>query len=513
MNNMFCFQCQETCGNSGCTMTGVCGKTATTADAMDRLIQRLKVIALNRKVSHELAIFIAKSLFMTVTNTNFSERSIVSQLRKSEKLTGIASFDAPLGVHSDGDEDVVSLREFATYALKGIAAYMVHADELDFKDESLDDFLFSALRKISESKNTAELLELIEESGAAAVKAMALLDEANTGTFGTPEKTVVKTYPGTRSGILISGHDLKDLYELLIQTEGKNIDIYTHGEMLPAHAYLLFKKFPHFYGHYGSAWHHQNVEFAAFNGPILLTSNCITPVQESYSKRIFTTGCCYYPNVPHIEDRERGSMKDFSPIIELAVKLPPPMIIDKSKLLTGFGHGQLTEYLDNIVENIRNGSIKRFIVMAGCDGRQKKREYYTDVASLLPPDTIILTAGCAKYRYNRLPLGEINGIPRIIDAGQCNDSYSLAVFVLKLKEALGEEDINKLPISFDIAWYEQKAVAVLLALLSLGFKNIRLGPTLPAFLSERITRILEKNYKLKSISTPHEDIISMLKGK
>lgn len=494
-------------------MTGVCGKTASTSDAMDRLIQRLKVIALNRKPTHELAIFIAKSLFMTITNTNFSERSIVNQLRKSEKLTGITSFDAPLGVHSNGNEDIVSLREFATYALKGIAAYMVHADELDFKDESLDDFIFSALRKIAESTSISELSELISEEGAAAVKAMALLDMANTETFGTPEKTIVKTYPGTRSGILVSGHDLKDLYELLLQTEGKNIDIYTHGEMLPAHSYLLFKKFPHLYGHYGTSWHHQNVEFATFNGPILLTSNCITPVQESYSGRIFTTGCCRYPNVPYIENRSDGNMKDFSSVIELAATLPPPMIIDNNDLLIGFGHAQLTEYLNDIIENIRNGSIKRLIVMAGCDGRQKKRSYYTDLANLLPLDTIILTAGCAKYRFNRLSLGEINGIPRIIDAGQCNDSYSLAVFALKLKEALGEEDINKLPISFDIAWYEQKAVAVLLALLSLGFKNIRLGPTFPAFMSEHVSEIIRKKYKLKQITSPHEDIISMLKGK
>lgn len=513
MNNMFCYQCQETCGNNGCTMTGVCGKTANVSAVMDRLIFQLKLLTLCKKPSHELAIFIAKSFFMTVTNTNFSEKELTAQLRRAEKLTGGCPYEIECGVHPQNDEDLCSIKEFITYALKGISAYMVHAAELGFRDTSLDDFLFYALREIAQNNDKEQLFELLTECGSAAVKAMALLDEANTETFGSPSATVVKTDVGNRPGILVSGHDLLDLYELLKQSECCGIDVYTHSEMLPAHSYPLLKKFSHLHGNYGNAWHRQNVEFASFNGPILMTTNCITPIQDAYKKRIFTTGCCLYPGVHHIPDREDGKMKDFSQIIEMAKTLPPPEKIDDEEIITGFAHAQLNEYIDEIIENIRNGSIRRFIVMAGCDGRQKKREYYSDVATLLPPDTIILTAGCAKYRYNRMTLGEINGIPRLLDAGQCNDSYSLAVFALKLKERLGVEDINELPISFDIAWYEQKAVAVLLALLSLGFKNIRLGPTLPAFVSPHMLKLLERHFKLKTISTPHEDITLMMKGK
>ena len=513
MHNMFCFQCQETCGNTGCTMTGVCGKTSNVANVMDRLIFQLKLLAFARKPSHELAMFVARSLFMTVTNTDFDEKSLTVQLRRAERLTGGTQFDAPCGVQSSDKEDIVSLREFVTYALKGISAYMVHADELQKNDESLEDFLFYALREISSERSVSELFELLNECGSAAVKAMALLDEANTESFGSPEKTVVHTVPGDRSGILVSGHDLLDLYELLLQTAGSNIDVYTHSEMLPAHAYPLFKKFTHFRGHYGTAWYRQNIEFDMFNGPVLLTSNCISPVQEAYKKRIFTTGCCHYPGVVHIPDRENGKMKDFSAIIELAGSCLPPLKLNADELTIGFAHAQLEDYMEAIIENIRSGAIRRFIVMAGCDGRQKAREYYSDVAAMLSNDTVILTAGCAKYRYNRLALGEINGIPRLLDAGQCNDSYSIAVFALKLKEAFQEEDINKLPISFDIAWYEQKAVAVLLALLSLGFKNIRLGPTLPAFVSPHILKLLVRHFKLKNISMPHVDIVDMMRGK
>lgn len=513
MINMFCFQCQETCGNTGCTMTGTCGKTAAAANTMDALVHQLKVIALNKNVSHNLAIFIAKSLFMTVTNTNFSEKSLISQLRKAQSLTGVSSFDAPAGVRSDIDEDVVSLREFATYALKGICAYMVHADALGGKDESLDDFIFYALRIISEERDSKKLFALLEECGSAAVKAMTLLDEVHTAHFGSQERTVVSTAVGKRPGILVSGHDLKDLYELLVQTQGCNIDIYTHGEMLTAHAYMLFKKFPHLKGHYGTAWYRQNVEFASFNGPVLMTSNCITPVQESYCKRIFSTNCCHYPGVPYIDDASNGAMKDFSPLIELAANCPPPTPLNELEFTVGFAHDELDEYFDDIVENIRSGAIRRFIIMAGCDGRQKIRNYYSDTAMLLPQDTVILTAGCAKYRYNSFYFGEINGIPRLLDAGQCNDSYSIAVFALKLKEVFELDDINKLPISFDIAWYEQKAVAVLLALLSLGFKNIRLGPTLPAFVSPEVLKLLIKNYKLKPVISPHDDIERMMHGK
>ena len=513
MNSMFCFQCQETCGNAGCTKTGVCGKTSATANAMDRLIRQLKLIAMTKKPNHAAVMFVARSLFMTVTNTVFSEKSVVTQLRRAEKLTGVSGCNVPLGVHSDGDEDICSMREFILYALKGISAYMVHADNLGKFDESLDDFLFRALKMCVESRDMAELGEFLNECGSAAVKAMALLDEANTENFGSPEKTAVRTSAGQRGGILVSGHDLKDLYELLILSEGKNIDIYTHGEMLAAHAYPVFKQFPHLYGHYGSAWHRQNVEFETFNGAILLTSNCITPIQESYSRRIFSTGCCHYPGVTYIEAAPQGMLKDFTPLIEIAQNSLPPAPLKNSELVIGFAHDQLDEYFEEIVENVRNENIRRFIVLAGCDGRQKKREYYADIAANLPLDTIILTAGCAKYRYNEFSLGEINGIPRLLDAGQCNDAYSLAVFALKLKERLGYENINQLPIAFDIAWYEQKAVAILLALLSLGFKNIRLGPTLPAFVSPRVMRYLEKNCKLKPISSCHDDINSMLHGR
>ncbi len=513
MINMFCFQCQETCGNTGCTMTGACGKTASLANAMDELIHHLKIIALNRKVSHELTIFIAKSLYMTITNTDFSEKSIIARLRKAQKIAGSTSFNAPSGVISNENENIVSLREFITYALKGICAYIVHADSLGGKDESLDNFIFHALRTISEETDIIKLEMLLTETGAAAIKAMSLLDEMHTTQFGSQEKTVVSTAVGKNPSILVSGHDLKDLYELLIQTENKGIDVYTHGEMLCAHAYMQFKKFPHLRGHYGSAWYRQNSEFTSFNGAILMTSNCITPVQKAYSSRIFTTNCCRYPGLQHIEDAQNGMMKDFSPVIECAAACPPPTELENREFIIGFAHNELNNHLEQIIENIHSGAIKRFIVMAGCDGRQKTRSYYSDVATLLPQDTIILTAGCAKYRYNSFYFGEINGIPRLLDAGQCNDSYSLAVFALKLKEALGEEDINKLPISFDIAWYEQKAAAILLALLSLGFKNIRLGPTIPAFVSPKILKFLEKNYKLKTILSPHEDISSMFRGK
>lgn len=510
---MFCFQCQETCGNTGCTNSGACGKSPSLAHAMDALVRQLKLIALNRKVSHELAIFIAESLFMTVTNTVFSEKSITSRLRRAERLTGITALASGYWIHVSDNEDVNAARELILYSLKGIAAYIVHADRLGAKDESLDDFIFYALKNISSDKKFKDLLELFNETGSAAIKAMALLDSANTEAFGSQEETLVSSAVGSRPGILISGHDLKDLYELLVQTEKCNIDIYTHGEMLAAHSYMLFKKFPNLKGHYGSAWHRQYKDFAAFNGPIIMTSNCITPIHDSYAWRIFTTNCCHYTGVPHLDKLNNDGMKDFSEVIAAAEKCPPPLSSGNFEFITGYAHSQLNENLDTIAEMIQSGELARFIVLAGCDGRHKSREYYSDIAAMCPANTVIMTAGCAKYRYNNCSFGTVGKLPRLMDAGQCNDAYSIAVFMLKLKEKLGVDDINKLPFSFDIAWYEQKAVAILAALLALGIKNIRLGPTMPAFFTPEIMKILEKNYKLKNIGTPHNDLADMLKGR
>ena len=510
-NTMFCYQCQETMGNSGCRLRGVCGKLPETAARMDALIRQLKLLSASREPSRELGRFVCKALFMTLTNTNFDDTRLDKALRLAEQLTGETSVNAPLGVLACEDEDIRSLRELLTYGLKGIAAYTEHAAVLEHYDDEIYDFLFKALGAMAHGNMESELLALIQECGNVAVKAMALLDEANTEHYGHPEITKVSIGVGSRPGILISGHDLKDLEELLEQSRGTGIDIYTHGEMLAANSYPFFKKYPHLRGNYGNAWHRQNTEFAAFNGPILMTTNCITPVQESYRDRIFTTGVAGYPGVRHISEDAQGK-KNFAPLIELAKKCPPPTPIDNGTLTTGFAHNQVIALADKITEAVKSGAIRRFIVMAGCDGRHVSRNYYTTLAEKLPKDTVILTAGCAKYRYNKLLLGEIGGIPRVLDAGQCNDCYSLVLIAKKLQEAFGLKDPNQLPLSFDIAWYEQKAVAVLLALLALGFKNIRLGPTLPGFLSPKVAKLLIDTYQMKGITTPEEDIADMLKG-
>ncbi len=510
---MFCFQCQEACRNTGCTLAGMCGKKAETAHIMDKIIRQLKLIALTREPDRATGRFIIQSLFMTITNANFDNDTLKKRLDKAVALTGNTQTDCPCGVLSVENEDIRSLRELLTCGLKGIAAYAEHAAVLGKEDDSIYEFFFKALKGAATEENADTLTSLVLEAGAVAVKTMALLDCANTETFGDPEITTVKTGVGNRPGILISGHDLLDIKELLEQSKDAGIDIYTHCEMLPAHYYPELKKYPHLYGNYGNAWHLQNKEFASFNGPVLMTTNCITPVQDSYKDRIFTTGMAGYPGVPHIPERENGGRKDFSEIIELAKKCPPPEKLEEGTITGGFAHAQVFALADKVVEAVKSGAIKRFVVMAGCDGRQKERSYYTTVAGNLPKDTVILTAGCAKYRYNKLVTDDINGIPRVLDAGQCNDCYSLAVIALKLKEVFGVKDINDLPISFDIAWYEQKAVAVLLALLHLGFKNIRLGPSLPAFLSPNVAAILAKTFDIKGITDPKTDINAMMAGK
>lgn len=509
---MFCYQCQETAKNSGCTIQGVCGKKADTANLQDKLIQQLKIIACTLKPSLELGRFICNSLFMTITNANFDDARINKQIAEAQKLLGGKTCDAPLGVLSAENEDVRSLRELLTYGLKGIAAYAEHACVLGKEDMSIYEFMFKALAGMTKNLSADELIALNLECGNVAVTTMALLDSANTSTYGNPEITKVKIGVGNRPGILVSGHDLLDMKELLEQTKDQGIDIYTHGEMLPTHYYPELKKYPHLYGNYGNAWFKQNTEFATFNGPILMTTNCITPVQESYKNRIFTTGMAGYPEVPHIADREPGKQKDFSAIIKLAKTCPAPTEIEKGEIVGGFAHNQVLALADKVVEAVKSGAIKRFVVMAGCDGRHKSREYFTDVAKKLPEGTIILTAGCAKYRYNKLELGDIGGIPRVLDAGQCNDSYSLAIIALKLKEVFGLDDVNKLPLSFDIAWYEQKAVAVLLALLALGFKNMRLGPTLPAFLSPGVAKVLVETFGIKPTADADSDVAAMMAG-
>lgn len=515
--SMFCYQCQETAKNTGCTIAGVCGKKADIANLQDELVKELKVLALKYENSDDIAevgLLICQSLFMTITNANFDATAISAQIDKVKALNAscCGSGCAPLGVLSCENEDLRSLRELLTYGLKGIAAYADHAAVLGKEDNAIYAFMIKALAACTKDLEASELINLVLECGEVAVTTMALLDAANTGTFGNPEITSVKLGVGTRPGILISGHDLLDLKELLDQTEGQGIDIYTHGEMLPAHYYPELKKYDHLYGNYGNAWHKQNVEFASFNGPILMTTNCITPVQDAYKDRIFTTGMAGYPDVPHIANREAGKAKDFSAIIALAKTCAAPTELESGELVGGFAHNQVLALADTVVSAVKDGAIKRFVVMAGCDGRHKTREYFTEVAKALPSDTVILTAGCAKYRYNKLDLGDIGGIPRVLDAGQCNDSYSLAVIALKLKEVFELEDINELPISFDIGWYEQKAVAVLLALLHLGVKGIRLGPTLPAFLSPGVAKVLVENFDIKPTGEVAADVEAMMQG-
>ncbi|MNM03479.1 Hydroxylamine reductase [compost metagenome] len=544
MSSMFCFQCQEAAKGTGCTIQGVCGKTDDVANLQDLLLYTLKGISVYAAKGRELGVidfaseqFIVKSLFATITNANFDREGFIARVREGlaireqwkNRLAGslaaipLGSHDAvqwslatdaeledkaaQVGVLATENEDVRSLRELLTYGIKGMAAYMEHAAVLGYHDAEAQAFLERGLAATLDNGLTAdELVGLVMECGKHGVTVMALLDQANTETYGNPEITKVNIGVGSRPGILISGHDLKDMEELLKQTEGTGVDVYTHSEMLPAHYYPAFKKYSHFVGNYGNAWWKQNEEFASFNGPILMTTNCVVPPKDSYKDRLYTTGNTGYPGVKHIEDGKDGAPKDFSVIIEQAKTSAPPTEIETGEIVGGFAHAAVMGVADQVVEAVQTGAIKRFFVMAGCDGRMKSRNYYTDFAQALPNDTVILTAGCAKYKYNKLDLGDIGGIPRVLDAGQCNDSYSLVVIALKLKEVFGLDDINDLPISYNIAWYEQKAVIVLLALLYLGVKNIHLGPTLPAFLSPNVANILVETFGIGGITTVDEDV-------
>ncbi len=537
---MFCYQCQETKGNEGCTKIGVCGKKETTANLQDLLMYVLKGVALvGEKVYNPKAgLFLAEGLFTTLTNVNFDDDRIAEliksalecreQLKKEGNVDTAGWHDAALwtadnmeafqkkavevGVLATENEDVRSLRELLIYGLKGISAYASHAQVLGKENDDIYKMLFEGLASTTRDLSVDDMVALVLKAGNVAVTTMALLDEANTSKFGNPEITEVNLGVGDKPGILISGHDLKDMKELLEQTKGTGVDVYTHSEMLPAHYYPEFKKYDNLKGNYGGSWWHQAKEFAAFNGPILMTTNCITPVKDSYKDRFFTTGLAGYPGTKHIPETE-GKAKDFSAVIEMAKKCEAPKELETGKIVGGFAHQQVLALADKVVGAVKSGAIKRFVVMAGCDGRMAGRKYFTDVAENLPKDAVILTAGCAKYRYNKLDLGDIGGIPRVLDAGQCNDSYSLAVIALKLKEVFELEDINQLPISMDIGWYEQKAVAVLLALLALGVKGIRLGPSLPAFLSPTVVKVLVEKFDIKPIGAVKEDVEAMMAGK
>ena len=534
---MFCFQCQETAGCKGCTVSGVCGKKPDVAAMQDLLVYVTKGISAvttalrqeGKQVSAEINHLITLNLFTTITNANFDKESIEARIRatltekdvllaqiadpfglpEAAKWNGSGNWEekaATVGVLSTENEDIRSLRELITYGLKGLSAYSKHANVLLKDDEEVDAFIQRALAAtLDDNLSLEELIALTMETGKHGVSGMALLDKANTEAYGNPEITKVNIGVGTNPGILVSGHDLRDLEMLLEQTQGTGVDVYTHSEMLPAHYYPAFKKYPNFIGNYGNAWWKQKEEFESFNGPILMTSNCIVPPKDSYKDRLYTTGAAGYPGCTHIPG-EIGEQKDFSVIIEHAKRCAAPTEIETGELIGGFAHAQVLALADHVVDAVKSGAIKKFVVMAGCDGRAKSREYYTEFAKALPKDAVILTAGCAKYKYNKLPLGDINGIPRVLDAGQCNDSYSLAVIALKLKEAFGLDDINDLPIAYNIAWYEQKAVIVLLALLSLGVKNIHLGPTLPAFLSPNVAKVLVENFGIAGISTVEEDL-------
>lgn len=532
---MFCYQCQETVGNNGCTVKGVCGKTDQTAGLQDLLVWVLESIAeliekRQKPMEGEYGNFITEALFVTITNANFDEDKIFSYIEKALEIKDeikreVSLADAcsdemetlgkeeliekakEVGVSSyDDNEDKRSLKSLMLYGVKGIAAYSHHASVLGSQDSEIYGFLIKALSAMIKDLSVEELISLVMETGNVSVKTMALLDEANTSSYGSPEMTEVNIGVRKRPGILVSGHDLKDMEELLQQAKEQGVDVYTHSEMLPANYYPAFKKFDNLAGNYGNAWWKQAEEFESFNGPIVMTTNCIIPVRDSYKNRIFTTGAAGYPGVKHIPSRADNGSKVFSEVIELAKKCSSPSEIETGSILGGFAHGQLAKLADKVVEAVKSGKIKKFVVMAGCDGRFPSREYFTGVASKLPEDTVILTAGCAKYRYNKLNLGDIDGIPRVLDAGQCNDSYSLAVIALKLKEIFDLEDVNDLPIAFDIAWYEQKAVCVLLALLSLGFKSIRLGPTIPAFLSQNVVKVLQDKFDIKPTLTVEEDV-------
>ena len=540
-NQMFCYQCQETAGCSGCTRVGVCGKQPDVAAMQDLLVYATKGIsavtttlrqegvAIQPAVNHMITL----NLFTTITNANFSKEAIIARIQETlsekdlllSKLNTLTSTDtlpeaalwngsenefaakaATVSILSTENEDIRSLRELITYGLKGLSAYSKHANVLLQDNEEIDAFMQRALAAtLDDSLSADDLIALTLETGKYGVDGMALLDNANTSTYGNPEITKVNIGVGTRPGILVSGHDLRDLEMLLKQAQGSGVDVYTHSEMLPAHYYPAFKKYPNFVGNYGNAWWKQKEEFESFHGPILMTTNCIVPPKDSYKDRLYTTGAAGYPGCKHISG-EIGEEKDFSAIIEQAKHCAAPEEIERGEIIGGFAHNQVLALADDIVTAVKSGAIRKFVVMAGCDGRMKSRNYYTDFAKALPKDTVILTAGCAKYKYNKLNLGDIGGIPRVLDAGQCNDSYSLAVIALKLKEVFGLEDINELPIIYNISWYEQKAVIVLLALLYLGVKNIHLGPTLPAFLSPNVTKVLVDNFGIARIESVEEDL-------
>jgi hydroxylamine reductase len=538
MDSMFCFQCQETFKNTGCIKVGVCGKNPVVAGLQDFLIWATKKLSIvttsmrehGMKVTKEVNHLVTTNLFVTITNANFDPDAIekkntltletIAALRKEAKLEADAEIDALIGADTSArlakaltigilqtkDEDKRALKELIIYGLKGLCAYMKHANILKHENEEVDAFIQKTLSVlIDETLSVDELVALTLKTGEFGVKGMALLDSANSGTYGNPEMTEVSIGVRKNPGILVSGHDLRDIEMLLEQTEGQGVDVYTHSEMLPAHYYPKLKKYKHLAGNYGGSWARQTSDFASFNGPILMTTNCIIPTKASYVTRMYTTNAAGHPGCIHIEADKDGH-KDFSAIIAQAKTCPPPQEIETGKIIGGFAHAQVFALADKVVEAVKSGAIKKFIVMGGCDGRQGARSYYTDFAKALPKDTVILTAGCAKYRYNKLNLGDINGIPRVLDAGQCNDSYSLALIALKLKEIFGLSDINDLPIIFNIAWYEQKAVIVLLALLSLGVKNIHLGPTLPGFLSKNVAGVLVSKFGLAGITSVDEDL-------
>lgn len=545
---MFCFQCQEAAKNEGCTIKGMCGKENSTANLQDLLVFNLKgiaVIAQKSKaadvaVPNSAAAFLGQGLFTTITNANFNDENLVDWINRAQVLkkelvaaagdkigtdlhesatwysNDVATFQAKaetVGVMATENEDVRSLRELLILGLKGMAAYADHAAVLGVEKQEIWDFMYESLASTTEDLTVDEMVAMVLKCGSVSVTTMAALDEANTTAYGHPELTEVNIGVGTKSGILISGHDLKDMEILLKQTEGTGVDVYTHGEMLPANYYPAFKKYDHLKGNYGGSWWRQNEEFESFNGPILMTTNCVVPMKKTntYLDKLYTTGVASYPGAAHIA--EVNGNKDFSALVEQAKTCVAPQELETGKIVGGFAHNQVLALADKVVDAVKSGAIKRFVVMAGCDGRQKNRSYFTEVAEKLPKDAVIMTAGCAKYRYNKLNLGDIGGIPRVLDAGQCNDCYSLVVIALKLKEVFELDDINDLPISFDIGWYEQKAVAVLLALLSLGIKGIRLGPSLPAFVSPTVLNVLVENFNIKPITEPEADIEAMMQGK
>jgi len=539
---MFCYQCQEAAKGTGCTVQGICGKNPETAGLQDLLLYTAKGVSIVREEAKKHGydtsaadLYVMESLFITITNANFDDIKISEKIKLGFKIRealksqvssiiewpAIANFTAAdnefqakarvIGILSTENEDVRSLRELLTYGVKGMAAYAHHAYNLGYNNDEVIDFMHKAMVATTDDTLTGDqLTALVLECGTNGVNVMALLDKANTESYGNPEISTVNLGVRNNPAILISGHDLKDMEELLKQTEGTGVDVYTHSEMLPANYYPAFKKYEHFVGNYGNAWWKQNEEFESFNGVVLMTTNCIVPPKDTYINRVYTTGAAGYPGMTHIVDPTDGSIKDFSALVEHAKKLASPTEIETGEIVGGFAHNQVLQLADKVVDAVKTGAIRKFFVMAGCDGRMKDRNYYTEFADKLPKDTVILTAGCAKYRYNKLPLGDINGIPRVLDAGQCNDSYSLAVIALKLKEVFELNDINELPIAYNIAWYEQKAVIVLLALLSLGVKNIHLGPTLPAFLSPNVAKVLIENFGIGGTSEVESDMAMFL---